>query len=94
MARINIWNKSVPRIELDQRARDARVRLVQIERLIVPRASVAGFWMSPLGRLLGSRAGGNRRGGGRGRGSKSDPRLGCLLESGCIWSEDSTNCLA
>ena len=65
MVRIKFGIKKVPRVELDQRARDARVRLVQIERLIVPRASVAGFWLSPLGRLLGSRAGGNRRGGGR-----------------------------
>jgi len=94
MARINVWNKSVPRVELDQRARDARVRLVQFERLIVPRASVAGFWLSPLGRLLSSRARGNRRGGGQGIGSQGDPRLGCFPESGCIWSEDSTNCLA
>ena len=94
MARINVWKKSVPRVELDQRARDARVRLVQIERLIVPRASVAGFWLSPLGRLLGFRAGGNRRGGGQGRGPQSDPRLGCFPESGCLWTEDSTKCLA
>jgi hypothetical protein len=36
MSRKNLWNKSVPRIELDQRARDARVRLDQIERLAVP----------------------------------------------------------
>ncbi len=93
MARINLWNKSVPRVELDQRARDARVRLVQIERLIVPRASGAGFWLSPFGRLLGSGAGGNRRGGGQGRVSQSDPRLGCFPESGCFWTEDSTNCL-
>jgi len=94
MVRIKFGIKSVPRVELDQRARDARVRLVQIERLIVPRASVAGFWLSPLGRLLGSRAGGNRRGGGQGSGSQGDPRLGCFPESGCIWLEDSTNCLA
>src|SRR5256885_6077087 len=84
----NIWNKSVPRIELDQRARDARVRLVQIERLIVPRASIAGFWLSPLGRLLGSRAGGNRRGGGQGSGSQSDPPPWRFPASGGLWSED------
>src|ERR1051326_1333700 len=48
LARINRWNKSVPRVELDQRARDARVRLVQIERLIVPRASGAGFLAKPV----------------------------------------------
>jgi hypothetical protein len=36
MFRKNPWNKSVPRVELDQRARDARVRLDQIERLAMP----------------------------------------------------------
>jgi len=36
MLRKNLWNKSVPRVELDQRARDARLRLDQIERLAVP----------------------------------------------------------
>ena len=38
--RANQWNKSVPRVELDQRARDARLRLERIERLLVPRAAV------------------------------------------------------
>jgi hypothetical protein len=32
----NLWDKSVSRVELDQRARDARLRLDQIERLVVP----------------------------------------------------------
>jgi hypothetical protein len=36
MVRKNLWNKSVPRVELDQRARDSRIRLDQIERLAVP----------------------------------------------------------
>ena len=39
MFRRNLWNKSVPRVELDQRARDARLRLDQIERLAVPPAA-------------------------------------------------------
>jgi hypothetical protein len=39
MLRKNPWNKSVPRVELDQRARDARLRLDQIERLAVPPAA-------------------------------------------------------
>ena len=37
MSRQNLWNNSVPRVELDQRARDARIQLDQIERLAVPR---------------------------------------------------------
>jgi hypothetical protein len=37
MSRQNLWNKSMPRAELDQRARDARLQLDRIERLAVPR---------------------------------------------------------
>jgi hypothetical protein len=40
-----LWNKSVPRAEIDQRARDARFRLEQIERLLVPRAVVTASWL-------------------------------------------------
>jgi hypothetical protein len=80
MSRPNLWSKSVPRVELDHRARDARVRLVWVERLLVPRAPVASFWLSPFVRLLGSRTGGNRRNGGRGGGSQGNPRLGCMPE--------------
>jgi hypothetical protein len=42
--RANLWNKSVPRVELDQRAHDARLRLGRIERLLVPRAAVTASW--------------------------------------------------
>ena len=34
------YNKSASRVEIDQRARDARLRLEQIERLLVSRAAV------------------------------------------------------
>jgi hypothetical protein len=85
MARRKLWSNSVPRVELDHRARDARVRLVRIERLFVPCAAVAGFWRSPLTRLLGSRAGGNGRRGGRGSRSQSDSRLGCMRETDAAW---------
>ena len=88
MARINLWNKSVPRVELDHRARDTRLQLVRVERLVVPRASMAGFWLSPFVRLLGSRRGGNRRSSGRGSGSQSDPRLGCMPEFESAWFEE------
>jgi hypothetical protein len=43
--RANLWNKCVPRVELDQRARDARLRLERIERLLVPRAAVTASWL-------------------------------------------------
>ena len=88
MARINLWNKSLPRIELDHRARDARLQLARVERLIVPRASVTGLWLSPFVRLLGSRAGGRRRSSRRGGGSQSDPRLGCMPKIGWDWFEE------
>ena len=32
MLQVDLWNKSVPQVELDQRARDARLRLDRVER--------------------------------------------------------------
>src|SRR5215472_10374574 len=34
MSKVN-WSRNVPRIELDQRSREARLRLEEIERLVV-----------------------------------------------------------
>jgi len=45
MVRANLSNKSVSRVELDQRARDARLRLERIERLLVLRAAVTDPWL-------------------------------------------------
>jgi hypothetical protein len=36
-----LCTKSVPRFEIDQKARDARLRLEQIERLLVPHGRLA-----------------------------------------------------
>jgi hypothetical protein len=36
MLRTNLWSHSVPRVELDQRSREASLRLKQIERLFKP----------------------------------------------------------
>ena len=44
MVRANLSNKSVSRVELDQRARDARLRLERIERLLVLRAALTASW--------------------------------------------------
>ena len=41
MSRINLWSRSLPRIELDQRSRDARLRLQHLERLLVSHARTA-----------------------------------------------------
>jgi hypothetical protein len=35
-----LYSKSASRIEIDQRARDTRLRLAQIERLLAPRTAV------------------------------------------------------
>jgi hypothetical protein len=48
MLRASLWNKSVSRVELDQRAREARLRLQRIERQLLLRA----FTRFPLRRLL------------------------------------------
>lgn len=40
MPRTNPWSRSVPRVELDQRSREARLRLERKERLFVLRAAV------------------------------------------------------
>ena len=38
MLKVILCNKSVPRVEIDQRVRDARLQLEQIKRLLVPHA--------------------------------------------------------
>jgi hypothetical protein len=38
MSRINYWSRSLSRVELDQRSRDARLQLNQLERLLVSHA--------------------------------------------------------
>jgi hypothetical protein len=86
MARRKLWGNSVSRVELDHRARDARIRYFRIERLFLPRAPVVGFWLSPLIRLLGFRAGGYGRRSGRGSRSQSDSRLGYMRETDSAWS--------
>jgi hypothetical protein len=41
MPRRKLWDESVPRVELDQRSREARLRFERIDRLLVLRATVA-----------------------------------------------------
>ena len=43
MRRANLWNQSVSRVELDQRAREARRRLERMEQQFLARAAVARF---------------------------------------------------
>jgi hypothetical protein len=46
----NVWSTSVPRAELDQRSRAARLRLEQIDRLLIPPRAAVAHW--PLRRFL------------------------------------------
>jgi hypothetical protein len=43
MSRIKFWSRSLSRVELDQRSRDARLWLEQLERLFVSQAAVRRY---------------------------------------------------
>ena len=62
MLKAILCNKSVSRVEIDQRARDARLRLEQIERRLVSRAAVTASWLRRVRYLFsfGRRGGGSR----------------------------------
>ena len=49
MPRSNPWSRNMPRVELDQRSREARLRLERIDRLFILRATATH---SRLRRLL------------------------------------------
>jgi hypothetical protein len=54
----NLWNKNVPRVEYDHRARDTRLRLEHIEHLLTRRdATGASRYFGLLPSLLGNIAG-------------------------------------
>ncbi len=70
----NLWNRNVPRIEHDHRARDTRLRLERIERLLVKRDAAGGSqYLRQILLLLGNTAGSGRRRGRR-TGSSNDWR--------------------
>ena len=52
MPRTNLWSQSVPRIELDQRSREARLRFERIDRLFILRATVTHFRLRWLLHLI------------------------------------------
>ena len=62
MLKAILYSKSASRIEIDQRARDARLRLEQIERRLVSRAAVTASWLRRVLYLFsfGRRGGGSR----------------------------------
>jgi hypothetical protein len=53
MSRVHLWGRSVPRVELDQRAREARLRLEQVQRLLVGRGSEPRSRLDRVLRLVG-----------------------------------------
>jgi hypothetical protein len=86
MLRANLWNKSVSRVELDQRARDARLRLERIERLLVLRAVATDTWLRRVLCLFnfGRSGEGSRARRTRGKLSNQRPRLPQIHE---VWLE-------
>jgi hypothetical protein len=48
MARIDLWRWSATRVEIDHRAREARLRLEHLERLLKMRTLPAQSWVSRI----------------------------------------------
>jgi hypothetical protein len=48
MSRIDLWRLSATRVEIDHRAREARLRLEHLERLLIMRALPARSWVSRI----------------------------------------------
>jgi hypothetical protein len=56
MLRTNWWSRSVPRVELDQRSREARLRLERMEWLFISRPAVRQARRRRVLYLFGTRA--------------------------------------
>jgi hypothetical protein len=86
MLKANLSNKSVPKVELDQRAREGRLRLEQIERLLViPRAAVTHSWLRRLLFLLRVRISSRELLPRRVKGPLSDRRPSRMLTILAVW---------
>jgi hypothetical protein len=70
----SLWNKNVPRVEYDHRARDARLRLEHFERLLVKRDAAGSSRYFRLLLLLLGHVAGSGRGRGQCTGSPNDRR--------------------
>ena len=73
----NLWNKNVPRVEYNHRARDTRLRLEHTERLLVKRDAARGSQYSRLLPLLLGYVSGNGR--KRGRRTGAPQPASCVL---------------
>jgi hypothetical protein len=74
MLKANLRSKSVPRVELDQRARDARLRLERLDRLLVPHAAATDSGLKRALWLFSFGIYGEARQGDRTRGTLSNRR--------------------
>jgi hypothetical protein len=55
MSRIDLWRWSATRVEIDHRAREARLRLEHLERLLIMRALPTRSWVRRVLHRRGSR---------------------------------------
>lgn len=90
MPRANLWTKNVPRAELDQRARDARLRLEQLELLLVPSAAATDSWLRRVLCLFSFDDEGRQR--NRTRGSLSNRRSSGPPKIQPDWPEVCASC--
>jgi hypothetical protein len=88
MLTTNLWNEGVPRAELDQRAREARLRLERIDRPAL-RAAPAYPWLRRLLCRFGFGRYGSEAQDGRTSGRLSDRRPRGMANTGPVsigWS--------
>ena len=93
MLKAILCNKSVSRVEIDQRARDDRLRLEQIERRLVSRAAVTVSWLRRVLYLFsfGRRSGGSRTSRIQGPLNNRQPRM-LQIHQGWVPSAPSNRC--
>ena len=92
MLKANLWSKSAPRVELDQRVRDDRLRLERLERLLVPRAAVTASRLRRALCLFSFGLYGEARRGNRTRGPLSNRRPSRMPKIQEGWIEVCGSC--
>jgi hypothetical protein len=92
MLKANLWSKSVPLVELDQRVRDARLRLERLERLLVPRAAATASRLRRVLCLFSFGLYGEARRGNRTRGPLSQRRPSRMPKIQEDWIEVCGSC--
>jgi hypothetical protein len=85
MLKAYLWSKSVPRVEFDQRSREARLRIERIERLFVSRIAVTHARSRRLLGLFSVRSYGGAPRERRTRGPLSDQRPSRMPSPPEIW---------